>query len=47
MKTITRNLLAGACLAVLATMGASMPLAAQGQTKADNANDPMVPWFES
>ncbi len=46
MKTITRNLLAGACLAVLATMGASMPLAAQGQTKADNANDPMVPWFE-
>ncbi len=44
MKTIMRNLLAGACLASLATMGSSVPLAAQ-DAKA-SANDPMVPWFE-
>jgi len=45
MKKVMQNLLAGACLAALATMGSSVPLAAQGAA-ADNANDPMVPWFE-
>src|ERR1700744_952369 len=45
MKKVMRNLLAGACLAALATVGSSVPLAAQGAAKAD-ASDPMVPWFE-
>src|SRR5579875_3923974 len=43
MHKVTRNLLAGACLAALAMVGSSVPLAAQNAATAD---DPMVPWFQ-